>query len=254
MTENLLDQNTDPEEIDPNKNYFEELVGENKKFKTPEELAKGKAVSDAYIKTLERQRDELRNDYLKIKDDYNTRAKLEEVLDKLTAAQQSSTDSSTQNANDMNKSQINPQEIESLVSNKLQEYETNKKRQENFNLVRNTLQDRFGPNWKTAIGPAVATLGISEDYINETARTHPQALLAMFPPKAQEDGFQSPPQNSRRSDSFAPRGAEKRTWSYYQKMKQDNPKQYYDPKTTVQMHKDALALGPVFEDGDFKAR
>jgi len=83
--ENLMaDQPDTIDTIDPSKNYLAELVGEGKKFKTQEDLARGKAESDAYIKILEKRSDELRNDYLKLRDDYSSRAKLEEVVDQLT--------------------------------------------------------------------------------------------------------------------------------------------------------------------------
>ena len=43
----------------------------------------------------------------------------------------------------------------------------------------------------------------------------------------------------------------RRTWSYYQDLKTKNPTEYWRTKTQVQMHKDALALGEAFADGDF---
>ena len=36
--DNLLDDNDDQITVDENKNYLEELVGEGKKFKSPEEV------------------------------------------------------------------------------------------------------------------------------------------------------------------------------------------------------------------------
>jgi hypothetical protein len=38
----------------------------------------------------------------------------------------------------------------------------------------------------------------------------------------------------------------KRTWAYYQELKKTNPKLYLDPKISVQMDKDAIALGDAF--------
>jgi hypothetical protein len=60
---NLLDQSNSQPTLDENKNYYEELVGEGKKFKDEKELAKGKWIADEYVKTLERSLDEMRNDY-----------------------------------------------------------------------------------------------------------------------------------------------------------------------------------------------
>jgi hypothetical protein len=42
-----------------------------------------------------------------------------------------------------------------------------------------------------------------------------------------------------------------RTWSYYENMKKDDPKKYWNAKTQAQMHNDAIALQDNFIDGDF---
>jgi hypothetical protein len=50
-----------------------------------------------------------------------------------------------------------------------------------------------------------------------------------------------------RSDSFAPK-SDKRTYSYYENMRKTNPNLYLDPKISIQMDKDAQALGEAFFD------
>ena len=52
MNENLLDAALDLDTVDPNKNYLTELVGDGKKFKTQEELARGKYESDLYLSLI----------------------------------------------------------------------------------------------------------------------------------------------------------------------------------------------------------
>lgn len=42
-----------------------------------------------------------------------------------------------------------------------------------------------------------------------------------------------------------------RTWSYYQKMKKEDPDRYWKGKTQEQMVIDASALGEGFQDGGF---
>jgi hypothetical protein len=63
----------------------------------------------------------------------------------------------------------------------------------------------------------------------------------------QSENFQAPPQSQRRSDSFSPQ-VTKRNWAYYEKMRSENGNLYYDPKTQVQMHKDAQELKDAFYD------
>jgi hypothetical protein len=255
MADNLLDQTTDnqPEQIDPNKDYLTELVGEGKKFKSPQELARGKYEADLYVRTLERQKDELRSDFLKLKDEQAARAKLEDLIDQWSNKQQSSSDNTQANEQQTTKPVIDSKEIESLVSSKIQEHELTKKQQENFAQVRTKLKERFGNNYQEVLKQQIDNLGLNEDFINDLARRYPTVLYKTLGlDQEQRESFQSPPRSNQRSDNFAP-STTKRTWSYYQKIKKENPKLYYDPKTTVQMHNDAIALGKEFEDGDFNA-
>ena len=47
------------------------------------------------------------------------------------------------------------------------------------------------------------------------------------------------------------RKVETRTWSYYEKMRKEKPKEYWRSGTQAQMLKDYQALGTSFEDGSF---
>src|SRR5258706_3898678 len=127
MTDNLLDQNKDQ---GPPEKFYEELVGAGKKFSDQEALAKGKWDSDQYIRFKEAEFDKLRDDYLKLREDYNARAKVEELIDQIQIPASSK---NTQSANeDRQRPAIDSTQIESLVSNKIREFEVTKKQEENF--------------------------------------------------------------------------------------------------------------------------
>ena len=251
MNDNLL--NDDQEiTIDPNKNYLEELVGDGKKFKSLEDLARGKYESDLYIRNKEKAFDDLSKDYLNLSSEYKARASLEEVIDKLSNQKLASSDLANE---DTNKPVYDPKEIESLVSSKIQEHELTKKQQDNFNIIRNKLKERFGENHQKVLREQMERLGLTEEFTNDLAKKHPSVFIKTFGLDEQqnrEDSFQAPMRSNQRSDSFAPR-TNARTWSYYQKMKRDNPTLYLNPKTQVQMHKDAVDLGDAFADGDWNA-
>lgn len=242
-------------QVDPNKNYLEDLVGDGKKFKDVEALAKGKYMSDTYIPVLERQLDELRGDYNKLREEYNAGPKLQELLDQITNKQQLA--DNTPQINDGVDTKVpayDPKEIESLVSSKILEHENTKKQQDNYNQIRTKLLERFGENYKNVLKEQSENLGLTDEFVNDLARKHPSVFLKTFglDKAPQGENFQSPPNSSARSDSFSPQTT-KRTWSYYQKMKKENPDLYRNPKTQVQMHHDAISLGREFEDGDWNA-
>lgn len=255
MNDNLLDNSNPPQE-DPNKNYLAEFVGEGKKFKDAETLAKAKYDSDQYIKTLERQKDELRADYLKIREESMSQAKLKELIDQLEAKQKSSAITPNAPDQDVQKPQsFDPKELESLVSKSIQAHEMTKTQEQNFNFVKNKLIEKHGSNYQAALKQQIDSLGLTEDYVNEMARKYPSAFLKTLGVDAQPGNstFQSPPKSATRNDSFTPQVQQDRTWAWYQNLKKTDPKTYLDPKTSVQMHNDAIRLGERFKDGDYAA-
>lgn len=255
MADGLLDNNNNQPVIDPNKNYLEELVGESKKFKTEQDLARGKYESDLYIETLKRQQDELRADYLKLRQDTEARANLEELINQLEAKQKTTTSTITPVANEVNKQPvIDPKDIESLIATKIQESKLNERQSENYNSVKAKLVEQYGPNYQTVLKQQIEDLGLTEEDITALARKSPAAFFKTMglATAEQKETFQAPPRSNQRNDNFAPKGAPKRTWAYYQNMKKTDPKSYYDPKTNVQIHNDMLELGDAFKDGDYR--
>lgn len=242
---NLLDQQQDNQD-DPNKDYWKELTSEGGKFYDPDEnkakqkLARGKWESDNYIKTVERKNDELIEELTKLREEANKQAGMQELLDRMMKQPQ---DHENRNVNeDQNRQpQFDPKQLESLVSTKIQEHETSRKQAENYAAVQAKLKERFGSNYQNVLRQEMEQLGLDEQYLNDMARNRPQVFYRTFglDQPQQTENFQAPP---RGSTPFKP-VQEKRTWDWYQKMKRDNPKLYYDPKTTVQMHNDAQALG-----------
>lgn len=218
------------------------------KDKPREELELAKAESDLYIKTLERQKDEMRNDLLKKNEDLNARTNLEDLIERLNSQPSLSPQSPRDNTE---KPAINPDEIELRI---LKTIENNKLKEiENANLlqVQNKLKDRFGQHTSEILKEQADTLGLSEKDVNDLAKKSPEAFFRMLGlDQAKDTTNIAPPRNERRNDSFVPK-SQKRTWTWYQDLKTKNPNEYWSPKTQLQMHKDAETLGSTFEDGDF---
>jgi hypothetical protein len=245
----LLENNDDQIVIDPNKNYLQELVGDGKKFKDLEELAKGKYHADATIELYKKQMDSMRADYLKEREENITKARLEEMLDKLRT--EASLSNSNNPAKDDDKPVFDPKQIESLVSSKILEHDQTRKQEENYNLVKGKLLERYGANYKEALTKQVADLGLSAQEVENMARTNPKVFIKAFgleQPK-QTESFQPPVKSS--VQAFMPTGTKERTWSFYQDIKKKDKKAYYAQETQQQMMADYNRLGEAFEDGDF---
>lgn len=242
--------------LDPNKDYLQDFVGEGKKYQTVDEAAKAlakKAVhADALIANLTKTQDELRSDYLRVVEENKARAKLEDLINHMESRKQQPTSDEPKAMGD---AQLDLAKVEELFTRKFQETENQKRERENFAFVESKLKERFGNNFADALKEQIADLGMSPDEVNFMAKKNPKVLikaLGLEQKQTQETLFPSIPRNTQRPEGFrAAPDNQKRTWSYYQKMKETDPKSYFSPKTNVQMVNDQLALGTAFNDGDF---
>jgi hypothetical protein len=244
MTDDLLTPPTDP-------NYLEELVGDNKKFKSAEELAKGKYIADNYIQTLESQLDQLRSDYIKLNEEQSAKAGLQELIDKMNSQKPVTPDITK--VPDV-KPTIDPKQIEDLIDSRMSQREQARRESENVNLVKNKLQEKWGKEYHNSLQQRISDIDLTSDQFNQMAKNNPKTLIKLLELDSQQqvpsrDPF-APPRSHIRSDNFKPK-TETRDWAWYQDLKVKDPKKYYSPATNVQMHKDALELGAAFETGDF---
>lgn len=260
---NLLDDTNqnDQIQIDENKDYFAELTAPGAKFdltkydndplKAAAAIAKGKWHADATVELRNRQIDETRADWLKMREEYNAGPKLKEYLDQLVSKQQQSHEEP--NVNEVKPPVYDPKEIENLLEQKLTQREQQRKEEANYKLVESKLTEHYGPQYQNALKQQVDQLGLDKDFVNELARKHPQVLFRTLGLDGQKsDGsFQTPLQSSQRKDPFAP--TQKRTNAFYQKMRKENPEAYRSPKIQDQMLKDMITLGDDFKDGDWYA-
>lgn len=246
MTENLLDGANDQVTIDQNKNYVEELVGEGRKFKSVEDLARGKFESDMFIEQLKQENAQYRADFIKERQDNISRAKLEEMLTKMQIKEQGTSNELTPNVNETIKPMNDPKELESLISSKIQEYEATKRQVDNFNSVKAKLNEHLGSNYQGVVKQQLESLGMSEDTLNRLARNEPNAVYRLFgiDNQTKQDTFQAPPKASF-TNTFTPKTI-KKDWNYYEDMRVKNKSLYDNPQTQKQMHQDAIALGDAF--------
>jgi hypothetical protein len=248
MTQDLLSGGDNAISFDETKNYLEELVGDGKKFRDYESLAKGKAYADAMIEHMKAEQAAMRNDYQSLNSKYNAREKLEDLVEKFSTQQHSSNDEPP--VKDVNNNpQFDLNQIKELVRSEALQQTAQQKAEMNFNEVKSKLTERFGNNYPNVIKSQLEEIDMSNEEFNDMARRNPKLLyrtLKIDEPR-QSENFQAPPQSQRRSDSFSPQ-VTKRNWAYYEKMRSENVNLYYDPKTQVQMHKDAQELKDAFYD------
>jgi hypothetical protein len=258
MTDELLAA-ADKPVVDPSKkSFFETLTGPGGKFYdddpavAAEKVARGKYEADLYVKQLESRLDEMRADFLQMKQENESRANLEDLLDQISSPRNKTSETpitqrSLDRDQEVSKPTIDPNQIENLVSNAVRKIETTKKQEENWNVVKNKLVERYGENWDVHITKQVSDLGLSNEDATVLAKKSPNAFLKTFgldQPQSQQT-FTTPPRSQ--GTPFAPTTTPTRNWNYYENLRKEKPELYFDPKTQIQLHKDAIALGDNFE-------
>lgn len=210
-------------------------------------LAYGKLEADRTIEIRNRTEDQLREDYKKLREEYNAGPKLQELLDQLKTQREQQTPNTPQG--NEQQSVFDETKAMSMVQQALEAAKAKEQATNNLRTVESKLQEAYGPDYKRHLKQKVSELGLTEDFVNNLAATHPNVLFKTLELDRTSEGFQSPPSSSRRTDLST--GGPKRTWSYYEKMRKENPHQYHDPKTKKQMMQDYQTLGAAFEDGNW---
>jgi|SRR5580765_3979385 len=250
--DNLLDDKTEPA-FDETKDYFEDLVGEGRKFKDAKELAKSKFLGDLYIKDIVRQKDELANSYVELKAQYDAQAKLVDLVDRIGEKRTNSDDTLNITKNEPVNKSVDLEDLDKRFEQLLTKREKAAIEAENLKKSQKMLREGLGDNYVNVIRSRISDLDLTEDDVNSLAKRSPKTLakvLGIEVENREKAVFQSPPVSQRRSDTFKP-AVQKRTWSWYQEQKKSNPRIFLDPKIAIQMHDDHIALGSAFEDGDF---
>lgn len=242
----LFEGTTPPSSIDPEKNYLEELVGENRKFKSVEDLAKGKAQSDLFI-------DQLRQELEQTKQELQTRARLEELITKVTPQAPLDSGPILHNQTEVNPpvmSGLTPEQLEELLEKKLNEHNLKTTKQTNFNYVKEELTKKYGPQTPQVLEKAAGDLGVSKEWMNQMAAENPKAFMRLVGdaqatrPQASPDLFTSRPTVNSGATFTPESGVRDQAW--YQNLKRTDPKKYDSPEIQAQEYKDAVKLGPAF--------
>lgn len=257
----LFNDGTDQEPVvDQNTDYLKELTKPGAKFDRAKyttelemykDIAKGKWHSDQTIDINKRRMDQMRADYEKEREQNLTRAQLEDVLTKYGRTPLASSETPPANEDINVKPTIDPEQIKGLITSEYQSLRERERQEQNEQSVKVKLTERYGPNYQNALSQQAAELGLSGQEVEHLARTNPKMFARTFgldQPQRRE-AFETPMRNTM---SFQPTSGQDRTWSYYQKLKADEPKKYYSPKIQNQMLADYDRLGSKFEDGDFQ--
>lgn len=242
MDTNLF-ETLEPEDhptLDETKNYLEELVGDGKKFKTVDDLAKGKALADQTVEILKTRLDETRKEL-------ETRMSLETFKTELEALRKQPSPPTEQEdvLPDVQKQELlNDSKLEALVDSLLERRDQKRRAETNIEKVSRVLQENFGDQAKLVLNRKAQELDVPLADLQSIAVKSPTMFFQLIgasetPQQGQRPIVPKSQVNLNPPQNFSP----SRGRSYYERLKRENPKEYFDQKVTVQMMKDMAALG-----------
>lgn len=208
---------------------LEVLVGEGRKYKTTEDLAKSYMEADGFIEKLKDENRVLREQAAKAKT-------LEEVLDKLK--QPAQTDGVTPRPSGQN---FSAEDVAKIVKAELTGYETTKTRQNNLALADSKMKELFGDKAKEVFDRAAPDAD-TKRVLQSLAEVNPTQFLALF--HKQSDGSPVASQSSVNTGALHNSGSGSRettpgTKEYWNALRRAKPMEYYSQKNQLAMLKDA---------------
>jgi hypothetical protein len=251
----LFSADNTPAEDEENKSFYETLVGEGKKFKDNEALARAKWHSDRTIQEREQELNEIRKELDK-------RLSLEELLAKIerTAAKKANNqidegdvtkqkEADPANLGDNGKSTpgFTQDDINKFVRDALSQESMKRTVAQNGEYVRNTLKQTWGNDFHNILAQRTEELGMTKEEATQLAGTKPDVLLAALGvqrKQKQVDGFapiknafNSAPSNQTRLD---------KNFAFFEKLRKENIREWMQPSTQREMFELARKHGDAF--------
>lgn len=220
---------------------FETLVGEGKKFKTAEDLAKAKLESDRFIDQLKEEPKQLREELDRA---LERAALLERIANGAPPAQAQGNQSEEEPpANDKF-------DLDARIKESLEKLNLEGKRSQNLQEVSDHMVSLFGTEEKVreVIVAKARELGVGVDFLQSAAAQSPKAFFKTIgvdeAPRSQKTSMGS---NVNTAGMSVNSGNTKQgTYAWYKQLRLDNPKEYHSTRIQNQMMKEALAKGEAF--------
>lgn len=224
-------------DLDPNKDYFQELVGEDKRYKTPQEIARSKLEGDRHIKRLEAEMAELRQD---LSSRQSTADLIDQVKKELRPAAQPGINQPPPVVED----RLKLDDLDKLLDDRMTQRELENVRRNNRAEVVTKLQEHFGPDYVSKLKDVSKSLGIGETFMDSLAAENPKAFFKLLEVPSGQPTQRTP--NSQLNSSAAQGNSGAKNWVYYQNLRKTDPKIYHSRENAIERHNEAMRQGEAF--------
>lgn len=221
--------------VDPDKDYYEELVGPGKKYADQKAFARSRIEADIHIARLEDEQKRLR-------DELTTRLDYANFLDQLKKSPIAPA-AITLPPETKEPTGTTTEDIERLLDQKMQQREEARSAEHNLNIVDAKLTEVLGPNYVQALTKQASELGVTQQFIKNLAAANPKALYRLLgideKPKS-DNFFQAPPRNE---FNLPGKPSTVRGDSYYENIRKTNLNLYWTPKIQNELHNAVERMG-----------
>jgi hypothetical protein len=209
------------------------LVGEGRKYKTIEELAKAYVHIDGFAETLKSENATLREQLAKA-------STLDDVLERLKAPAPSQSDQT----DGKSQSGLTVQDVAKIVSDTLTGMESQRTREGNLLKADTAMKQLFGEKAKEVFDKEASTPEMRKALM-ELATVSPEKFVAVFAPgrssAASADNKTSVNTGALENFSASGRSADATCKEFYDEMRRKDPAKFYSHSVQLQMNKAAVA-------------
>lgn len=223
-------------------NGAEVLVGEGRKYKTVEELAKAYLNADNFIEQLKDENRQLREKMVESKT-------VDDVLSKLESSLAASNDKGANTST----TGLDAQAVMKLVEQTVTGLETRKSKESNLVKANEMLKAQFGEKYREVYECEASTPELRETY-KRLAEVSPEKFIALFGGKSDGNlSTGSVTDSGNRVNSAVTtnlgqgnRATTPGTKEYYNEMRRKDPSKYYSQAVQLEIHKAAIENSKLF--------
>lgn len=216
-----------------------ELVGEGKKFRSVDDLARSKIESDRFIEQIKSENAEMRHQLTELEKRQGQNRTIEDVLNAVKEVR----------GDEGNQSQVSTEDILKAIDSRVSELDRQKARRANAETAQAELLKRFKNDEAKAkefIKTEASRVGLTPSELRGLSETSPEAfkrILGLNNPTGSgySPSFSTEVNSASRSD-----GQGTRNNSYYTDLKKQLGPKFWDPKIQQQRMRDRESLGSKF--------
>jgi hypothetical protein len=231
-------------------NVLETLVGEGKKFKDLEALAKGKVEADAFIVTLQNQINTLADELKQANLSADRKATLENLLNSLTNTTnktETKVENQPQNPSNQSGSGLSHDDVVKIVEAR----EAANRQAQNLNAALGQVKKVYGEKTTEVLTAKAKELGMSVEDLENLAKRSPQAFLNVVGVNARDNSTRPMATHSsvNPQGTVDPGAPGERNKAYYDNLRKEMGAWKFatDSKLQVQLHKDMQRLGDAWD-------